>query len=74
VASEAKTEEEEREANEVKRAEEKTKIVLRAKLAIKQAFERVDYKYDVINPEIKALKDDAAQGELPAYTTNLEDA
>jgi hypothetical protein len=53
------------------RAEKKAAAVLRAELALRHAFERIDYDEDVIKPkllEIRALED----GNVIEVTPELE--
>jgi len=39
------------------REERKLSALLRAKLSLKQAFERIDYAEDVVKPEVLALRE-----------------
>lgn len=48
---------------EKKKAEAKQRIYLNKKLQLKQAFERIDYRYDVVWPAILDLRDEIAAGE-----------
>ena len=43
----------------------KAAAALRAKLSLKQQFERIDYKLDVIEPTLAALESGKAVLELP---------
>lgn len=56
------------------RQEDKVRAYLRAKLNLKQLYERIDYKHDVVNPIIDALKTDKAVLGLPEAMTldNIE--
>lgn len=53
--------------DEVRRAKAKTAAVLRAQFNLKVALDRIDYKHDVIEPELKQVELGAAKGELPEF-------
>lgn len=59
--------------DELERARSKYRAVMRARLSLKHALERIDYRYDVIKPGVTALDSAAAQGELPAFSDPTED-
>lgn len=39
------------------KAERKTAAVLRARLSLKHAIERIDYDFDVIQPELQKIRE-----------------
>lgn len=51
------------------RQADKVRAYLRAKLNLKQVYERIDYKHDVIHPIIDALKADKPVLGLPEAMT-----
>lgn len=59
-------------SNDLERARAKHRALLNARLQLKQAFERIDYRFDVIKPSIKQLEQDAARGQLPEYGTEID--
>jgi hypothetical protein len=46
------------------RDERKVAAYYRAQLAIKQAYERIDYDYDVIRPKLEEMRELAKQNNL----------
>lgn len=48
---------------EAKKAEAKTRAYLNKKLQLKQAFERIDYRYDVVWPAIDEIREQVERGE-----------
>lgn len=63
-----KTEKKPQITDEVRRAKAKTAAVLRAQFNLKIALDRIDYKHDVIDPELKQVELAAVKGELPQFT------
>jgi len=47
------------------RARRKLVALRRAEHRLVQRFEDIDFELDVIRPEVEALEQDAAKGELP---------
>lgn len=58
--------------DDLDRAVAKHRAWMNAQLALKQAWERIDFRFDVVKPSIKQLEEDAAQGELPDFRSELE--
>ena len=54
--------------DDLARAKQKHRVWMNAQLALKQAWERIDYRFDVVEPSIKQLEEAAVAGELPDYT------
>lgn len=48
---------------DAKRAEAKMRIYLNKRLQLKQAFERIDYRYDVVWPAIDEIREQVERGE-----------
>lgn len=46
-----------------KRAEAKMRIYLNKRLQLRQAFERIDYRYDVVWPAIDEIREMVERGE-----------
>jgi hypothetical protein len=57
--------------DELLRARRKLVALERAKFALQQRFDKIDFEMDVIRPQIEALEEAAANGALPEIT--LED-
>ena len=51
-------------AIDLKRAKEKWLALERAKFNLRVQFERIDFKYDYLEPGIEVLKQTATRGEL----------
>jgi hypothetical protein len=55
-------------AHEIIRQRRKLVALRRAEFRLRQRFDAIDFEIDVIKPEVEALDQAAAQGELPEYT------
>lgn len=51
--------------SELARVQQKYRALLNARLALRQQFERIDYRFDVVQPKLDELADQATQGTLP---------
>lgn len=49
----------------------KYKALMAARFQLQKTWDRIDYTIDVVDPGVKALEQNAAQGELPEFV--LED-
>ena len=52
-------------ADELVRARRKLTTVLRAQFSLQQRLDKIDFELDVIQPEVRAMEEGAARGELP---------
>lgn len=55
------------------RQERKAAAFLRAQLALKQSLERIDYDFDVIQPQIEEMRELAKTNNLEIEVGDLED-
>lgn len=60
--------------DEVRRAQLKTAAVLRAQFNCRVALDRIDFRFDVIDPQVQQVALDAAKGELPEFIIVEDDS
>lgn len=63
----------ESDTNELLRARRKKVALERAKFRLRQRFEAIDFELDVLQPQLEALEESAAQGQLPVISILDED-
>lgn len=58
-------------ADEIVRARRKLTTVRRAEFSLRQRLDKIDFELDILQPEIRALEDDAAKGHLPSFSVTF---
>jgi hypothetical protein len=58
-------------ADEIVRARRKLTTVRRAEFSLRQRLDKIDFELDILQPEIRALEDDAAKGRLPSFSVTF---
>jgi len=59
--------------DEIAKAKAKLTAIRRAERRLVNRLADLDWEYDVLKPEIEALQQGIAQGELPVFTVERED-
>lgn len=54
--------------SDLARAKQKQRALMNARLSLKHAFERIDYRFDVIDPAMDKLEEQSVNAELPDIT------